>query len=118
INALPLRVQVDPARPLLPWLKALQLQTATMQQWESSPMAVVREHCEVPRHQPLFDTVLVVENYPLAEKLGQLRTRRGAVLQEFRFIESNDLPLTLAVFSGATLRINANYDTRGFTGPS
>jgi epothilone synthetase B len=65
INTLPVRVQVLPEAPLLPWLAELQERNFTLRQYEYSPTGRVREWSEVPGALPLYESLLVFENYPV-----------------------------------------------------
>ena len=64
INTLPVRVQVTPAALLLPWLQELQSQQVEARQYEYSPLVQVQGWSDVPRGLPLFESLLVFENYP------------------------------------------------------
>lgn len=65
INTLPVRVRIASNAPLLPWLKDLQARQVEMRQYEYSQLAQVQGWSEAPRGRPLFDSILVYENYPV-----------------------------------------------------
>ena len=67
INTLPVRVRVEPERPLLSWLGNLQRLQFEARQYEHSPLVDVQGWSEVPRGTPLFETIIGFENYPLSE---------------------------------------------------
>jgi amino acid adenylation domain-containing protein len=64
INTLPVRVQVPPAQTLEPWLKQLQAQQQELLQFEYAPLVDIQGWSDVPRGLPLFESLLVFENYP------------------------------------------------------
>ncbi len=64
INTLPVRLRVEPDVALLPWLRQLQDQQAEMREFEYSSLVEVHGCTQVPRGRPLFETLLVFENFP------------------------------------------------------
>lgn len=63
INTLPVRVQVSPQADVLSILKQLQAHLLEMRSFEYSPLVQVQGWSEVPRGVPLFDSLVVFENY-------------------------------------------------------
>ncbi|HSR89842.1 MAG TPA: condensation domain-containing protein, partial [Gemmatimonadales bacterium] len=72
INTLPLRFEVAPEKPLDSWLQEIQTLNVDLRQFEHTPAGKVRQWCEVPAALPLFESLLVFENYskPPAEASG------------------------------------------------
>ena len=110
INTLPLRVQVDPDRRLIPWLQALQAKQAELGQYERSPLAEVQRWSELPAGQPLFESILVFENYPVEASL--LRRSRDLQIEDVRSFEQTNYPLT--VVGGLGFRVGAQDIVRRF----
>jgi len=67
IVTVPLRVQVDRRRRVSAWLRSLHHQQAELESMASYPATAVHRCSRVPRDQSLFDSLVVVENYPLRE---------------------------------------------------
>src|SRR5262249_8430295 len=114
INSLPLRLTVAPGEPLLPWLRRLQDLLAAMRQYESTPLSRVQGWSEVPRGEPLFESLLVSENYPTGKALG---TSIGSL--EIRDVELKDranYPLSLVVIPEEKLAFEVLYDSVRFDG--
>jgi non-ribosomal peptide synthetase component F/aryl carrier-like protein len=112
INTLPVRVRVTPEDFLLPWLKKLQAQQIEARQYEYSPLVEVQAWSDVPRGMPLFESILVFENYPVDSSLAQ--HSENLDIREIRFVESINYPLTAVVGSGSELSLNIWYDCRRF----
>ncbi len=66
INTLPVRVRVNDAEPLAPWLQCLQERQLARQEFEHSPLTQIQRWSEVSAGSPLFETLYVFENYPNA----------------------------------------------------
>ncbi len=69
INTLPVRVQVSPDNLLLPWLKQLRAQWIAVREHEHTPLFKVQQWAEIDPGQPLFESLLVFENYELNSSL-------------------------------------------------
>ncbi len=63
INTLPVRVAIDRQATVRDWLRTLQQDQAEARDFENVSPALVRAACGVPPSVPLFDSVLVFENY-------------------------------------------------------
>lgn len=112
INTLPLRVVVDPRRPLLEWLRELRQQQIVFRAYEQTPLTKIQEWSEAPRGKSLFETVLVFENYQLNEQIKQLAGQSQG--RRFDLLEQTHYPLTLAAYSGRRLLLQLEYDGRRF----
>jgi amino acid adenylation domain-containing protein len=113
INTLPMRVRVERERPLLDWLKALQAQQVEQRQYEYSPLVQVQGWSELPGGQPLFETLLAFENYPvdasgLRDRSGNLQIRTSPIA------ERTNYPLTVIATPGPALSLQIVYDRRRF----
>ncbi|WP_394842177.1 amino acid adenylation domain-containing protein [Pendulispora brunnea] len=109
INSLPLRVQARPSAPLAHWLREIQSVNLELRQYEHAPLVEVQTWSDVPRGTPLFDTLLVFQNYPVDEALEEHGQALGI---EVKAQEAwTNYPLTLYVVPGAELSFLFSYDT-------
>ncbi|MBW4417616.1 MAG: amino acid adenylation domain-containing protein [Myxacorys californica WJT36-NPBG1] len=111
INTLPVRVQVQAAENLLPWLQQLQAQQVEARQYEYSPLVEVQGWSDVPRGLPLFESVVVFENYPIN---AALQTQTDLEIRDIRAFEKTNYPLTLIAFPGSELGLKVLYDSQRF----
>jgi len=110
INTLPVRVAAPADARLLPWLHGLQDRQARVREYEFSPLPQVQRWSGV-EGAPLFESILVFENYPVEEALGEVPEREFEV-ETVGGIEQTDYPLTLTagVFGRErTVGIHAAY---------
>ena len=63
INTLPVRVKLEPGQRLMEWLKQLQDEQAQAQQYSYTPLVELQSWSEVERGSPLFESVVVFENF-------------------------------------------------------
>jgi amino acid adenylation domain-containing protein len=115
INTLPLCVRVPEAEPLVPWLRALQLQSAQLREHEHTPLAQIHKWSAIPGSQPLFESIVVFENFPVdtgtaaRDASGMAMTVSG-----IRGFDKNNYPLTLVATPGSRLSLMAAYDPARF----
>jgi amino acid adenylation domain-containing protein/non-ribosomal peptide synthase protein (TIGR01720 family) len=112
INTLPLRVSVPSGQLLIPWLKELQERLVELRQYEYSSLVQVQEWSDVPRGRALFESIFVLENYPVDSSLAARRD--VPEISGLRSIEQTNYPLTIAAEPGAQLSLHAGYKTDRF----
>lgn len=66
INTLPVRVEVKPDAVLLSWLQDLQAQQIEKEQYSYSSLIEIQGWSDVPRGTPLFESLVIFENYPIS----------------------------------------------------
>ncbi|MBW4457214.1 MAG: amino acid adenylation domain-containing protein [Nostoc indistinguendum CM1-VF10] len=116
INTLPVRVQVPREASLLPWLKQIQNQQVELRQYEYSPLVQVQRWSEVPDGLPLFESIVVFENYPVD---ASLREQGGNIeIRNVSAFEQTNYPLTMVAVPGSELSLQLRYDCRRFDAAS
>jgi amino acid adenylation domain-containing protein len=109
INTLPVRVEVPPQARLLPWLEQLQGQQVEREQYAYSPLVQIQGWSEVPRGVPLFESLVVFENYPVDASLTE--QSKAVEVREVRAVERTNYPLTVvAAILGSELVFKVIYD--------
>ncbi|HEX2091220.1 MAG TPA: AMP-binding protein, partial [Longimicrobiaceae bacterium] len=110
INTLPVRVRVEEEAELESWLGGLQEEQARAREYEYAPLVEVQKWSEVPAGEPLFESLVVYENYPVEEGLGagveELRVR-GEV-----GIEQTNYPVVVTAEVQGELEVQVRYERR------
>ncbi|HEV7517050.1 MAG TPA: AMP-binding protein, partial [Thermoanaerobaculia bacterium] len=119
INALPVRVRIDPARGLTPWLAELQERQAEQRRFEHSLLEQVQAWAGVPRERPLFASLLIFQNFPLdLAQSGALGTA-DFHMRASRLKESTHYPLALyAAPAGEAMALGLSYHRHRFDAAS
>jgi amino acid adenylation domain-containing protein len=112
INTLPVRVTIRPEVSTLAWLQELQTQQAETRQYQYSRLVEIQGWSDIPRDQPLFESLLVFENYPMDTVVREEETVLS-IDQAHTFTRTN-YPLTIAVSPGETIGLEVAYDTHRF----
>ncbi len=112
INTLPVRVSVPDDLPLVEWLQLLQQQQAAIRDYEYSPLPQIHRWSAVPQGEPLFESIVVFENYPVGDTLT--REVAGLRITDVRSAEQTNYPLALVAAPGPELSLRLVYDTARF----
>src|SRR5215204_1261086 len=112
INTLPVRVRLAPEESVISQLRKLQAGAAELRQYEYSALVDVQGWSDVPRGLPLFESLLVFENFPVDPALRE----EGKSLRviEAHYVNKNNYPLTLIAVPGAQLHLRMKYDRQRF----
>jgi amino acid adenylation domain-containing protein len=115
ITILPVRAEVDPGAVLAPWLGELQRVQVEAGRFPYVSAPQLQRWSDLPPGARLFDTVLVFENFPLAQAA---RDGAGPAPDEPLYLGRTDVALTVVVVPGDTLRLKLLYDQRRFDPPT
>jgi hypothetical protein len=112
INTLPVCINLDPEQFLLEWLKQLQEQQVEMRQYEYTPLVEIQGWSQVPRNLPLFESIVVFENYPAV----QIESHNEDDIEIIKFTSfyKTNYPLNVIGYPGSQLVIGINYDGQRF----
>ncbi len=112
INTIPVRVKLPRHQRVVAWLHAIQQQQMNARQYHHVPLAQVQGWSDVPRGTPLFESLLVFENYPS----GGWLARRDATIEirDVRFLEQTNYPVTLEAVLVPELVLQVYYDQGRF----
>lgn len=111
INNLPVRVKIEPDMALAAWLRRIQERQLEMQKYEFTPLGQIQNWSEVARQQPLFESLLVFENYPLDE-LSLPADRLN--IEHVDLKEKTNYPINVIAIPGRTLKIFITYDPNAY----
>jgi len=108
INTLPARVRVPAGDDLLEWLRSVQRVQADLQRYQYTPLTLA-ERCSSARPgQRLFDSIVVVENFPVL--VGEARTTRRLQITEATATVEEGYCLVLEARPGAEVQVALRYD--------
>ncbi len=114
VNMLPTRVRVGAGEPVLEWLRALQRQQVRQRDFEHCPLVAIKGWSEVPAGFPLFESLLVFENWH-----GDLSERDWGAGLEVSDVHGHHgapgYPMTAVVIPDRRLTFGISYDTKRFT---
>ena len=116
INTLPMGVKLNPDVTVAAWLQEIQQRQVQMREYEYSKLTDIRQIAGFPSGEPMFESILVFENYPVNESLKN----QGEDIQvdNIEFHERTNYPLTVAFVPDTGLLLKLNYETKFLSPPA
>lgn len=108
INTTPVRLKVEPDKPVADFIRELRAQHLSVRDHEHTPAAWIHQWSDIPAGSPLFTTLVVFENYYLVKAKGGDWEKR-----QFELKEQTD-HLVLAGYLAERLLLKIEYDRRLF----
>ncbi|WP_226890041.1 condensation domain-containing protein, partial [Nostoc sp. MG11] len=112
INTLPLRIQISPQQQLIPWLQQIQQLMLELQDYSYTSLVEIQALSEVKKGTPLFDSIMVFENYPIDSSL--LNEDNSLHFSEIEIFGQNNYPLTVMVVPEDELFVKIRHDSTRF----
>ena len=114
INALPVRIQIDPETPFLNILTDLRARTLDLRDSlnEHVSLAEIQKMSELQPGIRLFDSLLAFENHSHHEVLKAQHPMLA--VWDFELLEHVGYPLVISAYSGEQLQINLEYSLESF----
>ncbi|MBI6658645.1 non-ribosomal peptide synthetase [Pseudomonas carnis] len=115
INSIALRVKLPEdgqTCSVRQWLSALLDSNMQLREYEYLPLVTIQEHSELPKGQPLFDSLFVFENAPVEVSVLDRAQSLNATSDSGR--THTNFPLTAVCYPGDDLGLHLSYDQRYF----
>ncbi|WP_296268632.1 non-ribosomal peptide synthase/polyketide synthase [Pseudomonas sp. UBA6562] len=115
INSVALRVQLPAPGQRLSvrqWLQGLLERNLELREYEYLPLVAIQACSELPKGQPLFDSLFVFENAPVQSAVLDHAQQLNASSDSGR--THTNFPLTAVCYPGDDLGLHLSYDQRYF----
>nr|AYN44351.1 nonribosomal peptide synthetase [Cloning vector H69C977B_s23] len=113
INTVPLRGRLAAGAPVGPFLSSLQTQQGAIEAYGYSSLADIQLWSDAPHDRPLFESLLVFENFPLDR--STLLERSGFTVSGIESQGRTGFPLALMAIPGEQLELRLMFDEGRFT---
>ena len=111
INTLPVRIEIAPDTPLWSWLEAIQTQNQERSPYEYCAAGQVHQWSDLPGTLPLYESIVVFENYPTDESsLQQSSELDFGISKAYSLGAQTHYVLTLLIIPGSRLGVQMVYD--------
>lgn len=114
INTLPLRIQVTPNISLWSWLQNIYAHNLELRQYEHSSTGQIYQCSEIPGGVPLYESLLVFENYPIDYSILQSPDLNIHISDICSQGAQTQYPLTIIVSINLECQFSLIYDYRRF----
>lgn len=116
INTVPLRICWSGDEPVQQLIKSVNEKLKCRVDYELTPLVDMNAYCGANTFEPLFNSIMVVENYPLDKSIGQAGALR---IEHYEMEESTHYGLTIGVQpkESGELLLEFACDPRSFSRP-
>lgn len=115
INTLPVRVSIDDSETIAGLMARMQAAQVARDPFAHVPLVEIQRCSDVQAPEPLFESIVIFENYPMddaAAQAGGPFTASG-----FEVFEQTNLPITLMTAPAELLPLRIAYDESRFSQP-
>ncbi|EPY11369.1 amino acid adenylation domain-containing protein [Paenibacillus sp. cl6col] len=112
INTVPLRIKSDFGMQAHDFIRYVDETLRIREEFEQTPLVEIEKYCNHEGIAPLFNSIVVIENYPVDSKLRQAGFLN---IESYQMYETTNYPLTLGINLKEKLELEFIYDTSLFT---
>ncbi|MGE5343489.1 MAG: amino acid adenylation domain-containing protein [Candidatus Omnitrophota bacterium] len=112
INTLPLRVRTESRQTIVHLLHEINDSLHSREDFERSSLVEIKNYCEIGKEEELFDTLVVIENYPL--DLRALSDNSMLKPGKFSVVEIPHYDLSVGIATGRTIEVKIIFNTMLF----
>nr|AYN44243.1 nonribosomal peptide synthetase [Cloning vector H69C977B_s05]AYN44279.1 nonribosomal peptide synthetase [Cloning vector H69C977B_s11]AYN44303.1 nonribosomal peptide synthetase [Cloning vector H69C977B_s15] len=113
INTVPLRARLEDTATVPAFLSALQAQQSSFEPHGYVSLADIQLWSDAPHDRPLFESLLVFENYPIDR--STLLERSGLEISSIHAHERINYPLAVVAIPGESLELRVMYQEDTFS---
>jgi hypothetical protein len=112
INSLPIRLQVEEKTEVLPWLRQVQKRQVAARSHEHAPLIDIQNASSLGASEPLFDTLLIFENFPRNDVWRGTDTLK---IRQERYVGYTNYPLAIEAMPFESLMFQVKFDLAAFS---
>jgi tyrocidine synthetase III len=110
INTIPLRVKAEKDEGIIELMHRINADIRQREPFDGTPLVDIKNYAALQNSEQLFDSVMVIENYPLENLLKQINDGSHLDFNSFSIIEGTNYDLTVGVTIGDAIGIDLSYD--------
>ncbi len=112
INVLPMRVDIAADKPILNWMQSIWNTLIQLHPYETNQLDHIRQLWQRPSNQPLFQSYLVIENFPGIKEKSKVD---ASGRPNFEYIAQMEYPLRVELQPSPELGLVMQYYHQYFT---
>ncbi|NET44013.1 condensation domain-containing protein [Okeania sp. SIO2B3] len=118
INTVPIRCKIDPDASIWKWLQEIQQEQLPQKSYEYCSQGQIHNWSELSSSLPMYESILVVENYPINTSAEQVPSLKMNLNQSFALGAQTNYPLTILAMPSSELELVMVYRTHRFDNTS
>ncbi len=115
MNSVPVRVSIEDKMLTSDFLESLQVGQREREQFGYGKLLDLQSYTDVPGGLPLFESLIVFENYPISMDEALADPKSDLRWLERKGYERTNYPLTIVVIPGETLHMSFRYEKSSFS---
>ena len=112
INTLPLRVRTYPGETISELVRQINHAWQKMKPYENTSLPDIKQYSQLSKNRDLFDSLVVVENYPLDSRLGKCDCQLSII--SYSMHEASNYDLTVGITMYDDIEITITYKKQLF----
>lgn len=113
INTLPIRIKANGKNSIESVLKKVDEQLKEREEYQNTPLVDIIKYSKIDNSEELFDTLVVIENYPLDKVLNH--QSNCVKIEKYAIKEMTNYKLTLSIMDFNGLSLELSYDENSFS---
>jgi len=113
INTIPVNIVIDAEEEFFSWINRIQLQHAAREEYGYLPLAEIQKLRDAGAKSALFDSLLIIENYPSVTANSENLTDLNISME--RSYERIEMPICVIISSNSDLNLKISYDAGRFS---
>ncbi|OYD09085.1 hybrid non-ribosomal peptide synthetase/type I polyketide synthase [Paludifilum halophilum] len=109
INTLPLRVKADGKRKVLDLVREINRSIQEREEYDHTPLVDIKTYGGIPNDQDPFDTLVVMENYPLDRMLFD--STSALTIGDYSMTEQTNYDLTVSVKTFGNMELSLIFNS-------
>lgn len=110
LNTLPVRIQVNPEVSLWNWARDIQTQQVAQKAYEYCSSGQIHQWSELPGSLPIYESVLVFENYPIYSSSQELSSLGIDMRAERSIGAQTRYTATILIYPGTEIKFKLVYN--------
>ncbi|WP_432409136.1 non-ribosomal peptide synthetase [Wukongibacter sp. M2B1] len=113
INTIPLRVTIDNDEDVIDYLRKLNINIREREEYENTSLVDIRKYSEINTRKVLFDSIVVIENYPVDKRINAEDSNIKIILKNMWEMTSYDFTLRIIMLE-EKIELNFSYNSDVF----
>ncbi|MBU3198529.1 condensation domain-containing protein [Clostridium estertheticum] len=110
INTIPLRVKIFTTSKINELIKTVKNILVNDEIYHYTPLAEIKNYSEINNLNDLFDSIVVMQNYPLDQEL--LNNKHQMNIEVYSLSDSTNFPVTVGITTYDGIKLDIRYSTK------
>ncbi|MFJ7184003.1 non-ribosomal peptide synthetase, partial [Lysinibacillus xylanilyticus] len=109
INTVPFRIKLDSSSTFENLINKVDKLLKARSEYTRTSLVEIKEYAQIKQTDPLFNSIVVIENYPL--ELQKKQNNDILQIKDFKFFENNNYNMTITILDLESIELYFNFNT-------